>query len=687
MPNSKRIFLDATTLCTNHSGTGMYTETVLKYLQSRTDIQVDLGLRRSFACSSQGASLANHPRTTSLLLSENPHIALNHQLAWNGLRSNCVAGIFPNYFMPLGWHAPAAVTIHDISFITHPQFYSRKMVAWYRRRIRHTLKHARIILTVSEASKHQIITHLGVDADRIIVHPPSAAHRIDTASSPHSSPYLLYIGNIEPKKNVLNMIEGFAAANIPKLDLVIAGKLHKGGSGWRRKLQSIVDRNPHVLCTGYLPKKQLDQYLVNASGLLQFSHCEGFGISLLDALSNDIPCAISRDSALLELADGNAHTADANRIDSIADAIQALNFSPHPPARHIAQHYHKDAVHERLNEVTERLLHHVRPTFVMPEYPESSTYIPIISAIAYSAVFRTPIALDKLTISTTQQAASPAEFEQKLNTILRAMPNLVYKKEGQVHFLPALFGKSVSGDLFDRPDVYPPKKDHPSSASFRIAHHRLIRRLATLPWIKAVYYSGGTAHQQAVHTNEDLDVFIVAARNRVWLAWLATRFLSGNSVRLCTNYLVDEAAQQITWQQDFYTAHQLLFLRQVVRKSGVDHIRQHNPFVYQTFPNLPAFRKMHTSDVASGCSSVGKTGRIGDAINAVICISMTFWWNKGGKHSGFEGTLWDLHRIKLHTNDHRPAVLNVYSSVLQKLTLQFKAIKNNRRSAVTERIS
>ncbi|MCH8525443.1 MAG: glycosyltransferase family 4 protein, partial [Balneolales bacterium] len=716
------------------------------------------------------------PDTTIFPLPENPHIALNASLAGNRIRSRASAAIFPNYFMPLGWPTPAAVTIHDVSFITHPQFYSRKMRWWYTSRIRHTVNNASLILTVSEASKSLINKHLGISRDRIMVHPPTPARELNARnypSSPHPRPYLLYIGNLEPKKNILNMLEAFEMAHAPEFDLILIGKIHAGTPEWRNKLQSTIDANPRIHHAGYLEARLRDNYLCNAAGLLQCSHVEGFGITLLDAQANGIPVIISRDTAMQEVSGGFALTVDETRPTAIADGISALIADRDPSTRPCVKLAHSHAINtyahirinENLHEITDRLLRHQHVAFPYGNYAATGTFVKsarnneifekpnvscttrainrrdasagfeintpkqssipheasneqhaITSAIAYSAVFGGPVGIDKLHQSVPFQPIQRDRFDEVLQHVLLSLFPLVRKRGVQLHFTPlirawrgdrdsdestvevrprrgaghTLRTKHASHTRGDKYSVTTHVTDNEfteEACIIRKRHHTLLRRLGSLPWIKALYYSGGTAHQQSGTPREDLDIFVVAARNRVWLAWLSTKLLGGTSTttRLCANYLVDEDAQEITWQQDFYTAHQLLFLRQIVRKPGVQHIREANDFVYEYFPNVPRFTSEQASrnlektgtdinspsgarDINRASSARGKgiITRIGSAINTCIFALTHLWWKTTHRNSGYGGMLWDLHRIKLHTNDHRPAIYKRYSQLLHQ---------------------
>lgn len=77
--------------------------------------------------------------------------------------------IFPNYFITPGYNKPAAVVIHDLSFITHKQFYSTAFVKYYNFRLKETLKQNPVIVTVSNHTKKEIVKHLAIKSENIFL--------------------------------------------------------------------------------------------------------------------------------------------------------------------------------------------------------------------------------------------------------------------------------------------------------------------------------------------------------------------------------------------------------------------------------------------------------------------------------------------------------------------------------------
>src|SRR5690606_19362038 len=85
------------------------------------------------------------------------------------LNHNPDCGIFPNYFIPLEFRKPSAIVIHDLSFISHPHFYSKSFVYYYNYLLKKTLKKNPVILTVSKHSKKQITKYLNIKEEDIFL--------------------------------------------------------------------------------------------------------------------------------------------------------------------------------------------------------------------------------------------------------------------------------------------------------------------------------------------------------------------------------------------------------------------------------------------------------------------------------------------------------------------------------------
>ncbi len=638
------LFTDTTTVKAWSSGTGRYAR------------ELASSLARYHTVVTPSQSWNPHD-PFSPLSKGNYHVTLNFTLAGNTRNVHADACFFPNYFMPPAWPYPSAVTIHDVSFLTHFRFYNRRMRLYYRNRIRHTVQNARLVLTVSETSKRSIVKLLHVPADRIIVHPPAPPVTAEYGMRWEKRPYLLYIGNIEPKKNIIRMLMAFDRMPFHNgHKLLLLGRL-RGPRSWRKKVQQLIRDSADIDYKGYVSDEQIPGYLAYASGLVLVSHVEGFGLPVMDALANGIPALISRDPALNEICGASAiavNECDTNEITGGMDQILHSGPTSVNIPTGIHERFGKKRYDEKLDEITDRLT--AKTSWFFPSdisksrdsHPEiSKIKLAILAAVCYAAVFKSGIAVHKLYHALGSTRISFEDFLEHLRILMDEHPDVLDHSNGTIR---------LNDSLLDQPYVGDPST---GTADIRIQHRLLLKLFLWLPWVKGLYYSGGTVHGSGLQDQHDLDLMVITSRDRAWLAYAAIRLISrlaGAGSSICANYILDEQAQQVHWQRDYYTAFQLLFLRKVALKPGVAHIRQHNSWIHDFFPNSPAFRVKPANDLR-------KSRGLLKFVNLLIMVAWTARWKKNGFKSGEGGLLFDAHRIKLHTNDHRPRVSLSFSSI------------------------
>jgi len=541
------------------------------------------------------------------------------------------------------------------------------MSLYYRNRIRHTAKNAKLILTVSEASKTSIIRHLHIPSDRIIIHPPSPPVAAERGMRLENRPYLLYIGNIEPKKNIVLMLEAFDGITDKNgHKLILLGRL-RGPRSWQKKVQQLIHGSADIDHKGYVPDGQIPGYLAHASGLVLLSHVEGFGLPAMDALANGTPALISRDPALNEVCMGFGITVDECDTADIARGMEQLLFSETSRTdiqAIIREKYGQQRYDEKLDEITERLT--AKTSWFFPSdiglrrdpHPEiSEIKQTILAAVCYAAVFKSGITVHKLYHALGSIRVSFEDFMENLHELLDAHPDVLRQSNGAIGLSDPLPGRA--------------RAENPSTGphDIRTRHRLLLKLFLRLPWVKGLYYSGGTVHGSGLQDQHDLDLMVITSRERAWLAYAAIRLISrlaGAGSSVCANYILDEQVHEVHWQRDYYTAFQLLFLRKAALKPGSAHIRQHNPWVYDYFPNSPAFG-------GDPAISTKKRGGFLKLANLLIMLLWTARWKKKGFRSSEGGLLFDVNRIKLHTNDHRPRVSQSFSSIYNNALKTFKA--------------
>lgn len=212
------------------------------------------------------------------------------------------------------------------------RFYLTKVLPRLVRKLTH-------VLTVSEATKRDLVNILGVSKDRITVTPLAADRRLYYPRDPEemarhiekrfgiAKPYLLYVSRLEhPGKNHVRLIEAFAKARKEhglRHDLVLAGSDWSGSEFVHAAAEtSSVSGSIHML--GYVPNIELPALYSAAAGVVFPSLFEGFGLPILEAMSSGVPVASSNTSSLPEVAGDAALLFDPVNVDEMAAAIARL---------------------------------------------------------------------------------------------------------------------------------------------------------------------------------------------------------------------------------------------------------------------------------------------------------------------------------------------------------------------------
>lgn len=235
--------------------------------------------------------------------------------------------------------------IHDLAFHTFSQQTAYKDWLLLHAFTAQVAREADEIIAVSASTKADIahyygreknvhVVHHGVDHARF--HVPSEAEKetgwrdVIKAYPQLRKPYILYVGQIQPRKNLVRLIEAFEVmvGKNPDLQLVIAG-----GHGWKQgeilaKVKNSSAKQ-NIVMTGPVPDALLPALYWHASVFALVSLYEGFGMPVLEALACGIPVAVSNVSSLPEVAGAHAILVDPLDIDSIVQGItQALTNPP-----------------------------------------------------------------------------------------------------------------------------------------------------------------------------------------------------------------------------------------------------------------------------------------------------------------------------------------------------------------------
>ena len=238
----------------------------------------------------------------------------------------------PSYTAPFGGPRPLVLTIHDISYERHPEWYPYRRDPARRAFYRWSAGTADRIITDSEFSKREIVAGYGLDPGRIAVVPLAAGSVFapDRHSAPSSSPYLLHVGDLHPRRNLVVAVRAMRRLRARRPDLrgvrlVLAGV--DRGSGAALIGNASPEEARLIELAGTVSEEVLLQLYRGARGLLYPSLYEGFGLPLLEAMACGTPVIASRASSIPEVTGEAAVLLDPNDDAGWADAIESL-FDP-----------------------------------------------------------------------------------------------------------------------------------------------------------------------------------------------------------------------------------------------------------------------------------------------------------------------------------------------------------------------
>ena len=263
-------------------------------------------------------------------------------LGWNPLVNLAVIGaaLFhcSQHTVNLPRQKPVTATIFDFSCWTTPENHTAENIAATRRYGDQILKRCDGLIAISNHARNDAVAFLGIPAERIRVIYPGVADMFYRATEEHAdivrskhgldTPYVLFVGCIEPRKNIPKLLQAFARVResfSKDVNLVIAGPF-----GWEMESlrRTLTNEGSGVRYLGYVPENDLPGLFRGASAFAFPSFYEGFGLPVAQAMASGVPVIISDRAALPEIAAGNGLTVDPDSVEELAAAIEKILDSP-----------------------------------------------------------------------------------------------------------------------------------------------------------------------------------------------------------------------------------------------------------------------------------------------------------------------------------------------------------------------
>ena len=237
-------------------------------------------------------------------------------------QSNADVLFAPGYTAPLFAGVPTVVAIHDVSFAAHPEWFGWREGLRRRTLTRLSARRAARVLTISEFSRREIVTHLGIGPDKVDVIYPAVADRQDPSRVTRED-LILYTGSLFNRRHIPELIDGFArlARDLPEARLAIVGD---NRTIPRIDVAALVAASPageRIALRSYVPRPELSTLYGRARAFVFLSEYEGFGLTPLEALSAGVPIVVLDTAVAREVYGDAAMYVDRPDPDLIAAAL------------------------------------------------------------------------------------------------------------------------------------------------------------------------------------------------------------------------------------------------------------------------------------------------------------------------------------------------------------------------------
>jgi glycosyltransferase involved in cell wall biosynthesis len=693
-----RLAIEITTCTSSRTGVGYYTEHLVDALLKTRAPGDDVVL------------LSNRSPAEELTRRWSPHLRVGGpgiRAVWMQAEvprmlddAGVDVAVFPNYAVPLAAPCPTVVVVHDLTILRMPQHCTLQKRLLMAPMLRQSVKVASVIATVSEASQRDIEAFLGVSRSRIALlpgaaHPscrPALPDTVAAVRARHglSRPYILTVGTLEPRKDLVTLLRAFdrLERDFPDHDLVVVG-----GRGWqdRHLVQALESRMPsnRVRWLGYISEPDLVALYTGADLFVFTSMFEGFGLPVLEAMACGAPVVASDVAALREVGGDVARFAPPGDPGAFARTIaeslrdpggraaarragpeRAAHFSWTRTAEALwARARAAGSARIRVNAARSDAPVHVREPLPGPVHPAPSGLTArewaLLATVAYADLFDSPLPMEHAVRASFGVSLDEAEIQRlvrgpALSPLLTFDPSGFLVLAGREHLLDAI-----------------PEREE-ATRKLLAANRGILSSLSALPFVRALVISGGVAHRNPGR-RPDVDFFAVTARGRAYTAYtalfVATK-LTGTRQVICPNYLVEESELAIAYHHDLFTAHQLVSALPFSGKHTYEALcRANEGWIRKIFPS---FVPREALDPTAGPPTLQWVGELALApvapiLEGALRAAWRFRLRRRAATAPHSDVVLATGILKLHLSDYRLRVLDRFGRRLDVLRTQIAA--------------
>jgi glycosyltransferase involved in cell wall biosynthesis len=249
-------------------------------------------------------------------------------LPWEVARRRIDVLFNPGFTAPVLGLCPNITVMYDLQHKRHPEHFRWFDLPFWRFMLWAAVRRSRSLITISQASKQDLVHYYRVSENRIVVtHPGVEQALFEIGRRREERPFLLCVSTLHPHKNLDKLLEAFAefSKTHPEFRLICAG-LRGFYTEQLERLRASLGLEDRVTFTGWIPREQLYELFASASAFIYPSRFEGFGMPILEAMAAAIPTACSNVEPMKSVAGDAALQFDPGDVCDIRRAIESILF-------------------------------------------------------------------------------------------------------------------------------------------------------------------------------------------------------------------------------------------------------------------------------------------------------------------------------------------------------------------------